>query len=163
MRRDGREEVVDKVKEVPQAKKTGSDDCYKTLHVPSPDGQLHVVFVKALKVVILNDDDHWFAQGLDLDYASQGDSVDDAKKNFENGLAATIHQHLKAYGNLSKFLKPAPPEVWQETIYAPLVLENKVEGKYYQLSVHSMIENEAMKIAKFESIEYYVQVVSKAA
>ncbi|OLE46680.1 MAG: hypothetical protein AUG46_08930 [Acidobacteria bacterium 13_1_20CM_3_58_11] len=154
---------MDKVKEAPQAKKAGSDDSYKTLHVPSPDGQLHVVLVKALKVVILKDGDLWFAQGLDVDYASQGTSVDDAKQNFENGLAATIHQHLKAYGNLSKFLKPAPPNVWQETLYASLAAEGTSESsKYSQLSIHSVTENDAIKIAKFESIVYYVEMLKVA-
>jgi hypothetical protein len=165
MRRDGKGGAMNKVKNEQQSgtTKTASDNNCTALHMPSPDGKVHVVVINALKVFIMKDGDSWFAQGLDIDYASQGASVDDAKKNFEDGLAGTIHQHLKAYNNLSKLLKPAPPEVWQETLYAPFASQNNLANKYYQISVHPMAANEAMKFAQFQNIEYYVEILEQAA
>lgn len=88
----------------------------------SKDGKVHVVGISALKVVIVKDGENaWFAQGLDIDYAAEGTSVENVKDNFENGLTATLHQHLLVYSNLNKLLKPAPPEIWQEMFYSHVI------------------------------------------
>ena len=56
----------------------------------------------------------WFAQGLEIDYAAQGSSFEDVRKNFENGLMLTIGSYLKTYGDLQRLLVVAPDEVWKE-------------------------------------------------
>lgn len=73
----------------------------------------HQVAVTYLNVVMCEDGGQWFAQGLEIDYASYGKTIEEAKKNFETGLAATIHEHIKIIGDLSKFFKPAPAEAWE--------------------------------------------------
>ncbi len=78
------------------------------------DGATHFVGIGPIKVIICNEDGSWFAQGVDIDYAANGTSLDDVQTNFESGLAGTIDLHIKMYGNLKKFLKQAPQEVWDE-------------------------------------------------
>ena len=146
---------------VKNAQEPKAENC-QIFYGKTPDGKFHVVGISALKVVITKDGKNWFAQGLDVDYAAEGANVEDAKQNFENGLVATIHQYLKAYNEPTKAFKPAPPEVWQEMFYGPImgaVLSNQVHNKYYQLSVHSLEGNSAFnKLAWFKSIDYYVEM-----
>ena len=42
------------------------------IHAQDPDGN-HIVGLKNIRVVIVPDDGSYFAQGIDLDYAAQGD------------------------------------------------------------------------------------------
>ena len=99
-------------------------------------GATHVVGLGPMKVIVCNEDGEWFAQGLDIDYASSGKSFEEVKKNFETGLAATIDLHIKAYNGIKKFLRPAPQDVWED-LYA-------VGGKtfdYTQITLHSDLSN----------------------
>jgi len=71
--------------------------------------------VRDLHVLILPDGDRWYAQGLQIDYAAQGTSVDDVKKRFERGLIKTLEEHLRQRGNLDALTgRVAPPEIWRE-------------------------------------------------
>ena len=87
-------------------------DKMSTLHLKN--GDTHVVGLNALRVLLVKDGNDWFAQGLEVDYFAGGSSVDEAKKNFEDGLAKTIHEHLRMHGNLEKLLQVAPQSVWSE-------------------------------------------------
>lgn len=91
----------------------------QTSVVHATNGDKHAVFVNDLRVMLIKDGDSWFAQGLDIDYASAGSSVDEAKKNFEIGFAKTIREYLAMYGDLAKFMQGAPEEAWQEFLNAP--------------------------------------------
>lgn len=78
------------------------------------NGSDHFVGLVDLRVMLVNDDGAWFAQGLELDYVAQGATLADAQKSFEKGLALTIREHLKMFGHIKQILKPAPQEVWAE-------------------------------------------------
>lgn len=78
------------------------------------NGDEHIVGLKALRVLLSKDGNSWFAQGLDIDYAAAGASIESVQENFEAGLCLTVHEHLKMYGHISKFLVVAPQEAWQE-------------------------------------------------
>ena len=91
----------------------------------TPDGKA-VVGVWNLHVRIATDDDCWFAQGFEIDFAAQGDSLADVKARFQHGLTATIHEHLKLFGTAEGILKPAPPEVWKELVKAPAKLDWRI-------------------------------------
>ena len=67
-----------------------------------------------LRVLVMPDGGNWFAQGLEIDYAASGESREDVKRRFESGLAATVDEHLKIYGNIKGILKAAPGEIWDE-------------------------------------------------
>ena len=76
-------------------------------------GDHHAVAV-SLRVLLVEDTSGWFAQGLDIDYAASGQSVDAVKKNFEDGFCATVHEHLVMHGNIERLLKPADQSAWKE-------------------------------------------------
>lgn len=78
-------------------------------------GSKHAVGFGDLRVVLLSDAPGvWYAQGLEIDYIAQGQTLEGAKKAFESGLVSTINEHLKLYGNIRGLLQVAPPEKWAE-------------------------------------------------
>lgn len=137
-----------------EKKKTQKQTMAFTASGPVKGGTVHLVGIGNLRVVIVKDDKHFFAQGLEIDYAEQGDSVEDVKKNFENGLRATIDQHLKINGTIKKLLRVAPPEVWADVLGDPSADRNF----YSQVSVHKMIEK-----LPFEGIQYLIAKDAKDA
>ena len=75
--------------------------------------------VVALRVLMIEEDGIWYAQGLEVDYAAEGDSLDDAKHRFARGLEATIEQHLMTYGSVEKLIRQAPAEFWHRYLSEP--------------------------------------------
>jgi hypothetical protein len=114
----------------------------------SENGDEHIVGVGNLRVVIVPDGGAFFAQGLEIDYAAQGASVEAVKKNFEKGFEATIQQHLQIYGNLKNFLVPAPVSIWQEMLPEKVALHKW----YSQVSVHKI----DVASLPYEGIRYLV-------
>jgi hypothetical protein len=115
-------------------------------HAQSKDGSEHFVGIGNLRVMLLNDEGSWFAQGLEIDYCAQGDSVEDVQIRFHDGLLAMVDCHLKVFGSIDGVLKVAPPETWSEFYgVSPLT------KRYFQLSFHI---DEAERLP-FSGIEYY--------
>ena len=75
--------------------------------------------VKSLHVLLCQEDGAWSAQGVEIDYAASGANVDEAIKNFAEGLALTVAQHLVIHGNLNRVLGFAPKEVLIEWLKTP--------------------------------------------
>ena len=121
----------------------------KAFHAHGAD--LDCVGIGSMKVIICKDEDNqtWFAQGLDIDYASNGHSLNEVKKNFESGLRGTIDLHIKAYGHIDKFLKVAPPTVWQE-LYANAASRHY---KYTQVTFH----DDLPKTLGYEGINFIME------
>ncbi|MBY0498854.1 MAG: hypothetical protein K2P74_04445 [Nitrosomonas sp.] len=65
-----------------------------------------------LTVMLTAEDGGWFAQGLEIDYAACGATLEEAKENFAHGLVSTMTEHMKMHESLKHFLVPASPEVW---------------------------------------------------
>jgi hypothetical protein len=130
------------------AKKPKASTPAMAFHGSTKDGTKHVVGIGNLRVMIVPDGDFWFAQGMEIDYAAQGSSLADVKKKFEAGLRATIHEHLRIYGNIEKILRVAPTAVWQEFVFAP----PGTRKLYSQLSMH-----ELSALLPFQQIEYIEQ------
>ena len=101
------------------------------LQATSVDGSKKAVGIKNLRVVISLHEGMWFAQGMEIDYAAQGESFARVKKAFERGLEATIGEHLKIFGNLGRLLQPAHEDAWKEFYQAQSCHE------YSQLSIHA--------------------------
>ncbi len=78
-----------------------------------------MVGIGNLRVVLVKEGDVWSAQGLEIDHVAQGVSLDDAKKNFQESLRATVALHLNLYGNISGLLRVAPSEVWAKYLFKP--------------------------------------------
>lgn len=120
-------------------------------HAEMKDGT-SLVGIGNLRVVITQDDGQWFAQGLEIDYAAQGSSIKDVKRQFEDGLCATIHEHLRKFQSISNLLQPAPAEVWKEMLYDNLATLKE----YSQISSHCLTENlpESEQSFPFEQIQF---------
>lgn len=92
-------------------------------------GDSHDVALLSLKVMITEEEGYWFAQCLEIDYATDGESADDVTKRFEDGLEKAIDLHLHEFGSLDNFLKPAPSRVLME-------FNEKFTRLYSQISRH---------------------------
>jgi len=128
---------------------------YKAIHFK--DGETHLVGIGNLKVVLVEDEGSWFAQGLEIDYAAESNTVDGVKAAFESGFCCTIYEHLRVYGKIDKFLKPAPPEVWKEMLFDECADLNK----FTQISVHT-IKADVVTYLPFTGIQY-IQLEKVAA
>lgn len=89
----------------------------EAIHVQAGDD--HVVGLKALRVLLCPDGAGWYAQGLEIDYAATGSTMEETKENFEAGLAKTIAENVRMHGSIQKMLKVAPQDVWSEYLTAP--------------------------------------------
>lgn len=95
----------------------------------SEHGDSHAVLMLNLKVMITEEDGYSFAQCLEIDYATDGASVEDVTKRFEDGLEKMIDMHLQAFGNLDNLLQPAPSRVL-------MTFNDKFTRLYSQVSLH---------------------------
>ena len=139
-------------KKAQTGKPTGSQrrkkaaDTATAIHLASEDGAEHYVGIGNLRVMLFNDDGSWFAQGLEIDYAAQGSSIEDVQRRFTHGLRETIDFHLKMYGNIMGVLQLEPPEVWGE------LYKSKRLFKHWQFDIYA---DDNRHLLPFEGIEYY--------
>jgi hypothetical protein len=115
------------------------------LHAISDNGD-HAVGVSALSVLVEPDGDAWIAQGIEIDYAASGTTLEDAKRRFEAGLKATIREHLRRYSNVERLLRWAPNSVVQH------FAECKHRYAFSQVSLHQ--ENDLVKLVPYEAITF---------
>lgn len=90
-----------------------NQDTTTAVHAITHGGD-HIVGIGDLRVVLVEEEGTWYAQGLELDYVSQGSSIDKAKKNFEHGLHVTIRENLRIHGTIKPLLVQAPESVWSD-------------------------------------------------
>jgi hypothetical protein len=114
----------------------------RAIHLSDEDS--HLVGIGSLRVIICRDGSEWFAQGLEIDYAASGETVEHAKKNFQDGLKGTINLHLQVHGGIEKLLKMAPQRVWRQLW----------SGRHYQHTQVS-IHDDISKTLGFEDIKYF--------
>jgi predicted RNase H-like HicB family nuclease len=118
------------------------------IHAHDTDGVHHAVGMFNLDVLLIPEDKVWVAQGLAIDYVAQGESIEEAKKNFENGLERTIDLNLRMYGNIDGILIPAPGAVLQEAT------RNKASIKFYsQVSMHE-VGVRSQQALPFDGVSY---------
>lgn len=114
------------------------------------DGNTHIVEIRAMRVLIVKDtNDAWFAQCIDLDYATQGSTIDEAKSNFEKGLTLTIKAHLDRFGTIDHFMKAPPIEAW-----LPLISSDHRVFNFSNVSAHDLPEIPGIAQFPFSSLEY---------
>ena len=77
-----------------------------------------IIGILGLQVVLAKQDSSWVAQGIELDYAAAGTSLDDVKKRFEDGLCETIQEHLDHFGNLDHLMVEAKAAVWLDLLHS---------------------------------------------
>jgi hypothetical protein len=128
------------------SKPQGADQAaFDAFHDTTRDG--NVVGVGNLRVLLRNADGYWFAQGLEIDYAAQGETIEDVQQRFEHGLECTIREHLKVFGTIERLLVPAPGEVWRELVDGK---PKCVAKRHSQLSIHPF----------FEAFAYYSDAIA---
>jgi len=81
-------------------------------HVQTKDDKHAVVL--SLHVMVEQNGATWFAQGVELDYASAGSSMDDVQDRFARGLRSTIEANLKRHNSIERLLKYAPVAVREQ-------------------------------------------------
>lgn len=101
------------------------------------EGERDVVEIGELRVLVVQDGDWWFAQGLEIDCSAQGKSEEEVKTAFMRSLVATAHAYLTELGSIQKFLRPAPPEVLRELVGA---------GAKGMLSISTTSEHEIERV-----------------
>lgn len=119
-------------------------------HVESEDGAEHLVGIGNLRVVVFNDDGSWFAQGLEIDYFAEGQTLEEVQARFRDGLSATIDYHLRLYGDIDGVLQVAPPEVWKEFIGGSATLRKR----YSQVSFHAG-QGDVLAYLPFAGVDFY--------
>ncbi len=124
------------------------EDTPTAIHGDLGDGD-HIVGIGNIRVILFKEEPYWYAQGLEIDYLSQGDTMEAAKDSFEKGLTYTIHENLKLHGTVDPVLKVAPQEMWSQ-ILQPSVLSHK----YTQVSFHLNIEEPRPVLLPFQAIQY---------
>lgn len=82
------------------------------LHASNHEGG-HVVAFGNLRVLIFEQDGEWLAQGIEIDYAASGATLEDTQRYFELGLARTVHLHLQRHTTIDRLLRFAPETVWK--------------------------------------------------
>jgi len=100
--------------------------------------------------LVVRDTRFWFAQGLEIDYAVQGDSVGDVKTKFANGLAATIHHHLTIFGSVEGLLKVVPNEICRDLWKTKM----KARLNYDSVSIHEILPKIGANLLPFDNIQY---------
>jgi len=121
------------------------------VHAKHKDGEHHAVLIWNLSVLIVPDEKFWFAQGLEINYGAQGDTPEDAQKHFQEGLAKTIHQHIKVHGNIEKLLKFAPSTILKEAAQNKSLIR-----PFAQVSFHGVLDAGARRAIPFDGIDYRV-------
>lgn len=110
--------------------KKSADQPAMAIHMSHKDGKHHVVGIGNLRVVIVREGKFFCAQGLEIDYASYGTSVEEAKASFSSGLRGTIMHNIRFFGTIEKLLVPAPSQVWQEVLTDGSAIKNR----FFQVS-----------------------------
>lgn len=115
--------------------------------------ELAVVGIFDLQVLVARDDDSWVAQGVEIDYAVCGTSLDDVRERFQLGLSKMIQAHFGKFGNLDGLLQPAPLEVWTNLVRSQPPAQ---EWLYTTVSVHKFIDPQRVNEIPFASIKYAI-------
>ena len=123
----------------------------EALHGVLGEGE-DIVGIGSIRVLLFREDGFWYAHGLEIDYLAQGDTIEEAKKSFEDGLTRTIHEHLKIHGNIEHIMQVAPQEIW-ELVFQPGTLV----CRYHPVSFDPWGETTALPphvTCPFQSIDY---------
>lgn len=135
-------------------KKTLSKKPSTAVHLKSKDGIHHFVGFGNLRVAIVPDGDLWFAQALEVDYCAQGTSPKHARKEFSEGLSATIKEHLRVHGSISRLLKLAPQQVWDDVSYSCNTIPNEYSTFCTYHVEREEVPSDLQKFLPFNSIVF---------
>ena len=84
----------------------------QAFHARDGDGG-HLVAIGNLRVLLCEAHGEWLAQGIEIDYAATGDSLEEAQHYFEIGLSDTVRLHLERFQTIGHLLRFAPEAFWK--------------------------------------------------
>jgi hypothetical protein len=128
-------------------------------HLSDTESNIHGVGIWKLHVLIVPDGRFWFAQGFEIDYSVQGDTVEDAKDKFSKGLRASIHHHLEIFGRIDGLQRVVPNEIWSDLWKA----KARAKLTYSCVSIHEIVPDDSVELLPFDGIEYAVESPELAA
>ncbi len=122
-----------------------------------PRSRTVVVGIGNLRVLVVKREGYWFARGIDINYAAQGRTLSEVKRNFATGLRLTIDEHLKEFGDLQFLRSPSPFPSWSK-----LIFDSSRKFRFSQVSVHKL-PNRLQDILKFGGISFIRPELDDAA
>ncbi len=117
----------------------------KAVKTDLPGGEHQAVGIYNLHVLIVPDGSGWFAQAFEIDYGVQCNSLEEVKKRFEEGLAATIQHNVDIYGGIDNMLHP------NQDWYA---FKAQTQGAEYDYSCVEVFKVSPKLASQFNLIEY---------
>jgi len=129
------------------------------VHAQTEDGT-DIVKIDRLRVALMRDGNAWVAQGLEIDYAAEGDSIEEVKRQFQTGLMLTLRENVRVFGHIKNVLRAVPSDVWN-TLLADSVLR-QVHSQVSAYKVRQQLKSsEAVGEAPFKipfgAINYYLR------
>ncbi len=101
-------------------------------------------------MLIVPDGKAFFAQCHEIDYAAQGETLEEVKSNFEKGFSATVFHHLRMFGSLDEMMHPVGGDMWQDLI-------GSTEGMKFTVShtaLHRVLNKRVEVLSPYQNIEY---------
>lgn len=120
------------------------------LHFTGKDGS-QTVCLGNLHVLLTKHEDTWLAQGLEIDYAIDGDSIPEVKARFEKGLTLTIESHLRVYSDIKSLLRVAPQPIWDK-FYAAVPPD--IQHEQGLMTVRALPKHHPQQVLPFDKIVY---------
>jgi hypothetical protein len=118
----------------------------------------HICEIKELRVLIVPEGTQFFAQGIDIDYATCGDSVADVQHRFERGLMMTISANLQRFGTVDRICQKAPAEVekeWQECADQYTFSSRSIHTVMDDAGDDEDLKDLTRELSKLQAIKYY--------
>jgi len=117
----------------------------KAVKTDLPGGEHQAVGIWNLHVLVVPDGNGWFAQAFEIDYGVQGNTPEQVKKRFEEGLAATIQHNVDIFEGINNMLHPN--QDWY-------TLKAQTEGREYDYSCVEVFRVSPKLADRFSLIQY---------
>src|ERR1039458_8668250 len=88
-----------------------SAKCNKATFTHHESSDIHNIAFNGLNVVLCHEPSGWYAQGIQLNHSSMGDTEKETINNFCETLAKTVEAHMNKFGNANHFLVETPKEI----------------------------------------------------
>jgi len=107
--------------------------CKKATFTHHESSDIHNIAFNGLNVVLCHEPAGWYAQGIQLNHSSMGDTEKEAVDNFCETLAKTVEAHLNKYGNANHLLFETPKEIKKllsEDVIKKLKISERITFKF---------------------------------
>lgn len=87
----------------------------KTVIAHAQSGNNHAVAAQLRVLIVPAEEGGYVAQGLEIDYLATGDTVEEVRDNFAQGLLRTVEAYVRRGRSMTALFAKGktPPEAWQ--------------------------------------------------